>query len=282
MHWNGCYSIQLRVFTLVLVSALATAADTAPKGASTYVLYPGDLVQFTVFDHPDLATTVRIPDDGAVNFPLIGAVDHLAGCDLDKVIQLVSARLADGYIKQPIVNATVSTFAPRQLYVMGAVKSQGAIALDPLVATTVMQAIGLAGGMSDEADRAAVAVLRDSAGSSETKTATRVRLDDEAAATLVRPNDIIIVGRLDRVYIIGQVGKPGSVPMSNEEPLSLSKAISQAGGFDRFAKQSKVQLLRPGEKSQTVDVRAILGGKKGVEDPVLKPGDTVFVPESRF
>jgi len=33
---------------------------------------------------------------------------------------------------------------------------------------------------------------------------------------------------------------------------------------------------------QSVDVRAILTGDTKVLDPVLEPGDTVFVPESRF
>jgi len=45
---------------------------------------------------------------------------------------------------------------------------------------------------------------------------------------------------------------------------------------------AEVQLMRAGKRVQVVDVRAILTGSTTIQDPVLEPGDTVFVPESRF
>ncbi len=92
----------------------------------------------------------------------------------------------------------------------------------------------------------------------------------------------MIVPRLDRVYIIGRVREAGAVNLPAQQQLTVSKAISLAGGFDRFAKQDAVQLLRAGDKVRIVQVREILGGDSDQRDPVLKPGDTVFVPESRF
>ena len=61
-----------------------------------------------------------------------------------------------------------------------------------------------------------------------------------------------------------------------------AKAISIAGGFDKYAKEAEVQLIRAGQKVRSVDVRGILDGSAGVEDLPLKPGDTVFIPEGRF
>ena len=98
----------------------------------------------------------------------------------------------------------------------------------------------------------------------------------------LQPNDVIIVPRLDRVYIIGHVGKPGAVNLPSQEVLTVSKAVSLAGGFSQYAKQSEVQLMRAGKHVQVVDVRAILTGSSKEQDPVLGPGDTVYVPESRF
>jgi protein involved in polysaccharide export with SLBB domain len=55
-----------------------------------------------------------------------------------------------------------------------------------------------------------------------------------------------------------------------------------AGGFTRFARQGEVQLIRAGKPVLAVDVKAVLSGNTDVQDPELGPGDTVFVPESRF
>jgi protein involved in polysaccharide export with SLBB domain len=78
------------------------------------------------------------------------------------------------------------------------------------------------------------------------------------------------------------VGKPGAVNLPSQEVLTVSKAVSLAGGFSQYAKQGEVQLMHSGKRVQVVDVRAILTGDAKVQDPVLEPGDTVFVPESRF
>ena len=151
---------------------------------------------------------------------------------------------------------------------------------------SAMQAIGQAGGFSDDANRAGAQVIRDDPALPGHKIGLQVPDSDHADSlvsdVILRPNDIIIVSRLDRVYIIGQVGKPGAVNLPSQEKLTVSKAISLAEGFSQFAKQSDVQLMRAGKRVQVVDVRAILSGETKGEDPILQPGDTVYVPESRF
>ena len=44
----------------------------------SHVLVPGEFIQIKVFQEPDLDTSIRIPGDGHVNFPLIGEI-ALAG-----------------------------------------------------------------------------------------------------------------------------------------------------------------------------------------------------------
>lgn len=177
-------------------------------------------------------------------------------------------------------------FGPRSVYVMGSVSKPSNIQLSPFGDLTAMQAIGQAGGFSDDANRAGAQVIRDEPGNLGHKIGLPVPIDDHATSlvndVLLHPNDIIIVPRLDRVYIIGQVGKPGALNLPSQEILTVSKAVSLAQGFSQFAKESDVQLMRAGKRVQVVDVRAILNGDNKSEDPILKPGDTVYVPESRF
>jgi polysaccharide biosynthesis/export protein len=251
-----------------------------------YTLYPGDLLKVEVFDHQDLTTTLRIPANGNVPFPLIGEVTNVVGRPIDQFTTEVAKRLLDGYIRQAVVTATVIEFSPRFVYVMGNVAKPNGVPLSPFIQLTAMQAIGQVGGFLEDANRAGTQVIRDDPTKPGAKVGLAVPVSDKADSLVgdieLKPNDIIIVPRLDRVYIIGQVGKPGAVNLPSQEVLTVSKAVSLAGGFSQYAKQGEVQLMHSGKRVQVVDVRAILTGDTKVLDPVLEPGDTVFVPESRF
>ena len=265
------------------VPVTTPAVVSAPKD---YTLYPGDLLKVEVFDHQDLTTTLRIPASGNVPFPLIGEVTGVVGRSIDQFTTEVSKRLLAGYIRQAVVTATVIEFSPRFVYVMGNVAKPNSVPLSPFIQLTAMQAIGQAGGFLEDANRAGTQVIRDDPTKPGAKIGLAVPVTDKADSLVgdieLRPNDIIIVPRLDRVYIIGQVGKPGAVNLPSQEVLTVSKAVSLAGGFSQYAKQGEVQLMRSGKRVQVVDVRAILTGDNKIQDPVLEPGDTVFVPESRF
>jgi polysaccharide export outer membrane protein len=273
--------------------AVAPVIATAPVSGSLpnvaprdYTLYPGDLLKVEVFDHQDLTTTIRIPANGAVPFPLIGEVANVVDRSIDQFTSEVARRLLDGYIRQAVVTATVIEFSPRFVYVMGNVAKPNSVQLSPFLRLTAMQAIGQAGGFLEDANRAGTQVIRDDPAKPGAKVGLAVPVSDKADSLVgdveLKANDIIIVPRLDRVYIIGQVGKPGAVNLPSQEVLTVSKAVSLAGGFSQYAKQGEVQLMRSGKRVQVVDVRAILTGDTKVQDPVLEPGDTVFVPESRF
>jgi polysaccharide biosynthesis/export protein len=259
---------------------------TSPGTVRDYTLYPGDLLKVEVFDHQDLTTTLRIPANGTVPFPLIGEVTGVVGRSVSSFTHEVSKRLLEGYIRQAVVTATVIEFSPRFVYVMGNVAKPGGVPLSPFIQLTAMQSIGQAGGFLEDANRGGTLVIRDDPNQPGAKIGLAVPVTDKVDSLVgdveLKPNDIIIVPRLDRVYIIGHVGKPGAVNLPSQEVLTVSKAVSLAGGFSQYAKQGEVQLMRAGKRVQVVDVRAILTGDAKIQDPVLEPGDTVFVPESRF
>ena len=266
---------------LLLFSLLIRAAAAEP--AASEGLIAGDVVEISVYNHPDLASTIRIPVEGPVHLPLLGPVDGIQGLTVDALADRLRTLLEADYLRQAVVVATIKSYAPRRVYVMGSVSRPGAIDLDPGSPSTVTRAITAAGGLLDEADRNNVIVLReDTAG---TTTSTRVSVSDREGSgqeLQLRPNDLIIISRLDRVYITGQVMRPGAQSIPNQESLTVTKAISLAGGFDKYARQSAVQLLRPGESARTIDVEAILNGSTPKADMALRPGDTLYVPQRRF
>ncbi len=83
------------------------------------------------------------------------------------------------------------------------------------------------------------------------------------------------------VHVLGHVGQPG--PVSWRENLTLTRLISFAGGFGKFATRSKIQVIRntpSGRQKILVDFNEILSGKR--PDLPLQVDDLIVVPEAVF
>jgi polysaccharide export outer membrane protein len=279
----------LALLLLLAALGIATAAEPAPPAGgapakhapapASYRLYPGDQLHIQVFDNPDLELDYRVADNGVMTFPLIGEVRGLVGRPLEELDQEVTRRLMDGYLRSAVVTITVHEYGRRTITVMGGVNHAGEIELDPLRPSTAMQAIGAAGGFADDADRAGAMVLR--AGRQPLTLPKVERPSDFAADVTLQPGDLVVVPHLDRIFILGQVTKPGAINLPSQDVLTVSKSISLAGGFDKYAKKGSVQLIRNGARVGVVNVAKILTGEGGA-DPRLEPGDTIYVPESRW
>jgi hypothetical protein len=83
------------------------------------------------------------------------------------------------------------------------------------------------------------------------------------------------------VYVWGHVVKPGmySIPRSTD----LMGAISLAGGPAKHADLNKVQVIRTNPTSDviTVDVDDYMRTARAGMVPLLKPGDTIYVPGNK-
>ena len=79
------------------------------------------------------------------------------------------------------------------------------------------------------------------------------------------------------VNVGGAVRNPARVPFT--EDLTMLAAINAAGGFNDFADQKRVRLLR-GSEVKVCDVRQFR--KDPSKDVHLQPGDRIEVPQSFF
>lgn len=82
-----------------------------------------------------------------------------------------------------------------------------------------------------------------------------------------------------KIMVFGHVQKPGTFPFQND--MSVVQAVTLAGGFAQFAQRNKVVVTRV-EDGRTSNHRVAVEdiGLGNVADFFLRPGDTVFVPES--
>ena len=84
-----------------------------------------------------------------------------------------------------------------------------------------------------------------------------------------------------RIFVGGEVATPGAVPIVG--PIRALEAILQVGGFRPSARLDSVILLRnEGSRGTLIQKLNFKETLKGGDDPVLKPFDVIYVPQSRI
>jgi polysaccharide export outer membrane protein len=127
------------------------AAPAAATHDAPYHLDAGDRLRVVVFGQEGLTNTYAIDAGGSITMPLIGAVAARgktpAGLAAD-----ISARLRNGYIRDPSVAVEVETYRP--FFILGEVAAPGQYPYVPNM--SVESAVAIAGGFSPRAKRDSV------------------------------------------------------------------------------------------------------------------------------
>jgi polysaccharide export outer membrane protein len=95
------------------------------------------------------------------------------------------------------------------------------------------------------------------------------------------PQVTVIVTAINsqRVFIIGEVLRPGAFPLL--PGMTVLQALSSAGGFTQFASLSKIYILRNEDGKQTkhpFNYKAAINGKQVDQNFLMKAGDQIVVP----
>jgi polysaccharide biosynthesis/export protein len=98
---------------------------------------------------------------------------------------------------------------------------------------------------------------------------------------LTAPQVTVILTQINsqRVYVIGEVNRPGAYPVL--PGMSILQAISSAGGLTQFANSKKIFLMRNENHIQAkypFSYKDVLDGRKAEENLPVKAGDTIVVP----
>jgi len=150
-------------FSMILVAVAASAcahhsgvADDQAAQIADYKLSLEDVVEVTVWKEPELSRTVPIRPDGKITLPLIGDVqaEGLRPADLEQNVQKQLATL----VREPHVTVIVHDVNGAKVFVTGQVMHSGVFPLRSQM--NVLQALAMAGGLGEFADKGDIAVLR--------------------------------------------------------------------------------------------------------------------------
>ena len=116
-------------------------ADEFSEPHGSYKIGPGDILQVTVWDHPELtipAGSFREPEDsgqqvgedGNLYYPYVGTI-QTAGMTASELRDVLTARLST-YIMNPQLDVRVVGYRSQKVYVVGEVNRPGVLPLDDL------------------------------------------------------------------------------------------------------------------------------------------------------
>ncbi len=255
-----------------------------PPQDNDYFLGTGDVLDVQVEGHPQFSVRAgdlqrrllgfRVQRDGRVYLPLLGGVQARGLTPLDLREELTD-RLAELVVK-PNVAVDVLAYESQKFFILGAVRQPGAFPVDGR--KTLLEGVGLAGGVRDDGDVENAYIVRGRA-------LLPVSLGDillrgnVSRNIRMRDGDLLYVPTSERwqVYVLGEVMKPGAVQMPRSG-LSLAAALAAAGGFDlQNADKDVVRIFRgswQAPQSFTVGADDIYRYGAHIK---LKPGDLVHV-----
>lgn len=262
-----------------VVSLDPANVSTLEKPEAEYLVGPGDVLDININGEAGMdALQVRVDANGEIQLPVVESMNVLG-----QSVRSVQKSLKEAYLvefKDPWVVVGVAEFRSHPLYFLGEFNSPGVIYMDGPV--NLLQAIGLAGGMTGKSYLAGARILREErilpidikSLLTENSIAQNIWLQTDDTFYVPSYEDLSI-------FILGAVKSPGAQPFKNTPTLLTALAQSE-GAIGARAKLSDTRVIRTRSPLQgeliTVDAELILSG--AAADFPLTPGDIIYVPNS--
>lgn len=269
-----------RLCAVAIACVLTATLSAQSQSASDYTIGAQDVLTIQVFDQPDLGGKYAVEADGTFSFPLVGRVTA-GGLTLRNFEEALKAKLADGYFKNPQVTVAVEQYRSQRVFVMGEVRSPGPVPLTG--GMTLIEALARAGSTGPGSSGQVVIVRADGAegpllpGQEGAADMFRATIRDLEAGLMkqnieLQDGDTIFVPRAEEAYVFGEVKSPGAYAIKSD--TTVLQALSLAGGVTPNGAMNRIKIVR------------IVGGEKAelkvkLTD-IVKPGDTIIVPERYF
>jgi len=248
-----------------------------------------DLVAVSVYDAPELTRSLRVEQDGAIWLPLLKNGVKAAGYfPRDLETSIADALKTEQILVDPIVKVTVIEYHSRPISVIGAVKKP--LTFQAVGTVTLLEALAKAEGLSSDAGTE-VLVSRPQPMPDSRVSATLVeriplsRLLKEADASVnyvLHGGEEIRVPEASKIFVVGNVKKPGAFPVHNAEDNSILKLVALSEGVLPFAaKQAYLYRRDENGTKQEIPIEFEKIMQRKVPDMVLQADDILYIPDNK-
>ena len=225
-----------------------------------YKIGPLDIVQVVVWEHPELTNPMGeyqqagqvVSQEGKLFYPYAGEI-QAAGLTADSLRKEITARLSNKILTNPQVDVKVIGYNSLRAFVFGEVSHPGFVSFND-IPMTLPEALNRVGGFTNDADVSNIMLRR--GGSVYTidylnAFNTGVPLE----RILLQPGDQLWIPSMDdqNVYVLGEVGKSGSLHIRNGH-MSLMEAVADAGGLQATTASARSLYVIRNTKDDRIDV----------------------------
>jgi polysaccharide export outer membrane protein len=175
--------------TAIPVPAEARDAAPLPPG---YRIGPEDVLEIDVWNRAELSRKVPVRPDGRISLPLVNDI-QASGLTPMELRDFLLARLAE-YVTAPEVSVIVTEVRSFKISVLGEVSKPGRFDLKGRI--RLVDALALAGGLTEYASRSNVVVLRSRGPGLESHRFDYDRLrtaDARVVNFFLEPDDVVLV-----------------------------------------------------------------------------------------
>ncbi|MBI4398938.1 MAG: polysaccharide biosynthesis/export family protein [Candidatus Omnitrophica bacterium] len=124
---------------------------------SEYKVGANDILDIHILRPDELTVRSNVSPGGFISLPYIGTL-HVKGKTIAEIQEEVETRLADGYLKYPVVSVVLWESRSRYFFIYGEVETPGAYLLEEDM--TVFKALAVAGGLTKFGASSRVKILR--------------------------------------------------------------------------------------------------------------------------
>lgn len=293
---NHMINIKNLIFLVILYASSSFADITSPKetplpppmalqnkdaliNEKEYRIGPLDLIDIKVLYSDEISRAVRVDSRGDISLPLLGVI-KAAGLTPYELEQSITQKLSIDLIQNPQVTVFVKEFTSQRMTIQGLVNRAGVY--DFQGQATLLQAISMAGGLSEKADETIIKVIRKAPGKSEQTLSFDMNIirENKMDDPILENGDVVLVEEKPPISVQGAVKFPGIYYLRGR--ATLMKVLSQSGWVSDVADKGDVRVVSTNKEGRSVtvvyDVDSIRDNK--IKDPEIVPGDLIMVESS--
>lgn len=279
-----------------MLAALAAAALAAysqpvqqPTSLPVQKIGPHDLIALSVYGAPELSRSIRVGSDGKIRLPMIKQAVQAQGTFPDQLeVAIASAIESEQILVSPVVTVSILEYASRPISVVGAVKKPATF--QAVGATTLLDALTKSEGLAETAGGEILVTRRQIGPDGEPISLVQripvkglIDAADPELNVRLQGGEEIRVPEAGKIFVVGNVRKPGSFPLQDSSDTSVLKMLALSEGLMPFAsKQAFIYRRDPatGAKNEIpIELRKIMDRKS--PDVPLQPNDILYVPDNR-
>lgn len=246
---------------------------------------PGDTIDITVYNHPELSRLVTVSQQGTIDFPFMQSLP-VDGLTLDRLREIVVTQLTKYLNTYPLVTVSFAKTTTLTVNVLGMVNKPGVIQL-PLY-STLQSAITMAGGYltgSRIKDITLTRVVKDETITNNYDLEKFLLEGDWKNNPFLQDGDIILITGnpfLSTVKVLGAVNKPGAY--DSYMGANLFDMLLIAGGPSSMGNLKKIKYISTSRKKTinlSINMEKLLLSADYSRLPKVEGGDIIIVGEKR-